>query len=380
MTQIVLNDKRFGMVWRINWALVIFTFLLVAIGAANLYSASAVRLEDGVTVDSYYSKQLLWVAVGVGCMIFCMLFDYRRLSTFSWPLLALSVVFLLLVLAVGSHGNGAKRWIDIGPLTVQPSEGVKISVLLVAARVLSKGREVLGWKELGMVLAIGIFPAFLVILQPDLGTALIILFILGGMILYRGLKASIVKLMLVLVLLSPILVVEVVIPNLHGYQRQRIMAFINPAEVSRDARWQGDQAKIAIGSGQAWGKGFMQGSQSKLRFLPEKHTDYAIAVFGEEWGFAGSVFLIGVFCFFLLSIYATARDAKDKFGSYLCVGVFFYFFWQILINAGMVLGMMPVVGVPLPFISYGGSATIVNFCLLGLVLNVSMRRFVFTAS
>ena len=137
------------------------------------------------------------------------------------------------------------------------------------------------------------------------------------------------------------------------------------------------QSRIAIGSGQLWGKGFKEGTQSQLRFLPERHSDFAVAVFGEEWGFVGCVVLVTLFCLFLLSIFSTAVQAKDRFGSTLVVGVFFYFFWQILINMGMVIGLMPVVGIPLPFISYGGSATVVNFSLIGLVLNISMRRFLF---
>ena len=137
------------------------------------------------------------------------------------------------------------------------------------------------------------------------------------------------------------------------------------------------QSRIAIGSGELWGKGFKEGTQSQLRFLPERHSDFAVAVFGEEWGFVGCVALVTLFCLFLLSIFSTAAQAKDRFGSMLVVGVFFYFFWQILINMGMVIGIMPVVGIPLPFISYGGSATVVNFTLLGIVLNVSMRRFMF---
>jgi rod shape determining protein RodA len=129
-----------------------------------------------------------------------------------------------------------------------------------------------------------------------------------------------------------------------------------------------------------WGKGYLEATQSQLRYLPEKHTDFAVAVFAEEWGFVGGIVLLTLFCLFLLQFYTTARNAKDRFGSYLAAGVFFYFFWQILINMGMVLGIMPVVGIPLPFISYGGSATIVNFTLVGIVVNVSMRRFLFKKS
>lgn len=360
-----------------NWPLLVVMGMLLVLGMANLYSASAVRLEDGISVAAYFQKQILWICVGLVCLVFFMLFDYRRLSSMAEVLLVLSLLLLIMVFVAGTQGGGARRWLTFGPVSFQPSEAVKISVMILVAKMLSKGREPLGWLELLKVLAVGLLPTAMVLKQPDLGTAMIILLIVGGMILYRGVKKRILQLGVVLLLLSPLVVVEFVLPNLHDYQRQRIIGFISPDQASPGALYQNHQSEIAIGSGQTWGKGFLEGTQSKLRFLPAKHTDFAIAVFGEEWGFSGALILVSLFCLFLLSIQATARDAKDRFGSTLAAGIFFYFFWQIFINIGMVLGMMPVVGIPLPFISYGGSATIVNFCLVGLVLNISMRRFVF---
>ncbi|MFP4657539.1 MAG: FtsW/RodA/SpoVE family cell cycle protein, partial [Desulfonatronovibrionaceae bacterium] len=163
----------------------------------------------------------------------------------------------------------------------------------------------------------------------------------------------------------------------HEYQKKRILTFLNPENDPLGAGYHIIQSKIAIGSGGFWGKGFLEGSQSQLRFLPEKHTDFAFAVFSEEWGFVGAMLLLILFCSLLYQIFRVSLESKDDFGRYLCIGVFFYFFWQIVVNIGMVLGLMPVVGMPLPFISYGGSASVVNFCLVGLVLNVSMRRFMF---
>lgn len=373
MTQ--LMDKQ--PIWHANWPLVIIMSLILAMGLVNLYSASAIRMEDGMSMQPFFKKQLLWILLGFVCMGICMFFDYKRLASMAEVLLVISIVLLLLVFVAGTHGGGAKRWLAIGPLTFQPSEAVKISVMILAAKMLAKGKEPLGWGQMGKVLIMGLVPTLMVLKQPDLGTAMIILAILGGMILYRGVKAQIIKVAILVLILSPLVLVKVVIPNLHGYQQDRIVSFINPESAKTGAGYQNYQSQIAIGSGQAWGKGFLEGTQSKLKFLPEKHTDFAIAVFGEEWGFAGALLLVSLFCLFLLSIQSTARDAKDRFGSILAAGVFFYFFWQILINIGMVLGILPVVGIPLPFISYGGSATIVNFCLIGLILNISMRRFVF---
>jgi rod shape determining protein RodA len=249
----------------------------------------------------------------------------------------------------------------------------KIAILLIGAKLLSRGQRPLDWGPLFLAVGVGMVPAGLIVLQPDLGSALSVLALLGGIILYRGVRWPVLRLMLIL---GPILA-----PLgwffLHDYQKQRILTFLDPGADPRGAGYHVIQSQIAIGSGQVWGKGFSLGTQSQLRFLPEKHTDFAVAVFGEEWGFFGCIILLSIFCLFLYHLFLAAQDAKDRFGSFLAAGVFFYFFWQILINMGMVLGLMPVVGIPLPFISYGGSATLVNFCLIGLVMNVSMRRFVF---
>ncbi len=359
-----------------NWPLLGLTFLLFALGLLNLYSASGFRLEEGLSVNPYYQKQFLWGCLGLGCMLFFAILDYRHLRLLAWPLFIASVLLLLAVPMWGKTIYGAKRWISLGFFNLQPSELAKITILLVGAKILSAKQGRLDWAGLFFVLGIGMLPAGLIIMQPDLGSGLNLLLLLGGIILYRGLTARVMKTMaLVLPMLVPLGWFV-----LKDYQKQRIITFLNPGSDPRGAGYHIIQSQIAIGSGELWGKGFLAGTQSQLRFLPEKHTDFAVAVFGEEWGFVGSITLLSFFCLFLLSIFSTARDAKDRFGSFLAAGVFFYFFWQILINMGMVLGLMPVVGIPLPFISYGGSATVVNFCLVGLVLSVSMRRFVFKSS
>lgn len=364
-------DRR--LVLYVNWALVGLVAVLFGLGVLNLYSASAFRLEEGMAVGGYYQKQLVWGSLGFLVMLVASFIDYRHLTSLAWPAFWLTIILLAMVLVGGKTVLGAKRWLAIGPVSFQPSELAKISILLIGAKLLSTTPGLLGWIELFKVLAIGLAPAALVILQPDLGSGLNILLVLGGIILYRGLKPQIIKvLLLTLPVLAPLGWF-----GLHDYQKQRILTFMNPSADPLGAGYHIIQSQIAIGSGQLAGKGFLEGTQSQLRFLPEKHTDFAVAVFGEEWGFIGSMLLLGVYCLFLYQIYTTARDAKDRFGSFLAAGVFFYFFWQILINMGMVLGLMPVVGIPLPFLSYGGSSSVVNFSLIGLLLNVSMRRFVF---
>ena len=357
----------------INWPLLAVVSALFGIGVLNLYSASGFRMGDGVSLNTYYQKQCIWGAIGLFCMMALTFFDYRYLKHVAWPLAVLTMVCLLLVPVMGKTVYGAKRWLDFGVFAFQPSEMAKFTTLLVGAVMLSKDGGKMGWLQLLVVLAVAMPPAAMVIVQPDLGSGLNILLLLGGMILYRGLTGGMFKTLLV--------VVPILIPCgwffLKPYQKLRILTLFNPERDPLGSGYHIIQSQIAIGSGQMWGKGFLEGTQSQLRFLPEKHTDFAFAVFAEEWGFVGTMLLVTFFCIFLYILFTTARDAKDRFGSFLAAGVFFYFFWQILINMGMVLGIMPVVGIPLPFISYGGSATIVNFCLLGIVLNVSMRRFVF---
>lgn len=364
-------DRR--MILSVNWPLLGITLLIFGLGLVNLYSASGYRLEGGLTLGSYYQKQLVWGAGGLLLMLACTLFDYRQLNLGAWPFYVLTVMLLLAVPILGKTVYGAKRWLAIGPISLQPSELAKIAILILGAKILATEGGLLNWRQLLLLGLMGMVPVALVIRQPDLGSGLNILLLLGGLIVYRGLRAQIVRVLVVAVPLLAWLSWDFLKP----YQRQRIITFMDPGADPLGSGYHIIQSQIAVGSGGLWGKGFLAGTQSQLRFLPEKHTDFAFAVYGEEWGFVGCMLLLLLFCLFLHSIHVTARDAKDRFGSFLAAGVFFYFFWQILINTGMVLGIMPVVGIPLPFISYGGSAMLVNMSLIGLVLNVSMRRYLF---
>lgn len=364
-------DRQFFLY--INWPLLAVIFLLCAAGVLNLYSASAFRIGDGMALTPFYKKQMIWGGVSLGVLILTMVFDYRHLKTTSWVIYILTLGALVAVFFWGRTIYGAQRWLDLGLFSVQPSEVAKIGVLLMGAVWLSKIKSPLGFRDLIKVIMIAMVPAYLIAKQPDLGSALLLVALVSGMIIYTGIKKNIVKLLVItLPLLAPL-----GWTLLKDYQKTRILTFINPGHDPLGAGYHVIQSQIAIGSGGFWGKGFMEGTQSQLRFLPEKHTDFAFSVFGEEWGFIGAVILLFIFCTFLYQIFLCSQEAKDKFGSLLCVGVFFYFFLQILINIGMVLGLMPVVGIPLPFISYGGTSMLVNFVMIGLVLNVSMRRFMF---
>ena len=358
----------------VNWSLLACMVILFFVGLINLYSASGTRIEDEILFSTFYQKQILWGVLGLGCMLLTLSFDYRRLRNFAWPFYWVTFFLLIVVAVVGKNVYGATRWISFGMISFQPSELAKIAVLVLTARLLAHDGQPLGWKRFLAVLGAGALPCALILQQPDLGTSMMLLLILGGMILFHGMRASVLRSCLVAI---PLAAAVLWFVGMHDYQRQRILSFLDPTNDPRGTGYHILQSRIAIGSGQLWGKGFTEGTQSQLRFLPERHSDFALAVFGEEWGFVGCVALISMFCLFLLSIFSSAIQAKDRVGSMLVVGIFFYFFWEIFINICMVIGLMPVVGIPLPFISYGGSATLVNFTLLGIVLNVSMRRFIF---
>lgn len=364
-------DRR--LLSNLNVSLLILVLLLFGLGVVNLYSASSLRLQTGVTTIYFYKKQLIWGSFGLAGMFFFMLFDYRHLKSISKPLYFLSLLLLIWVLCFSQEIFGAKRWIHLGFFNLQPTEIVKLSVLVMAAHSISRIPGKIGWSDLGQLLLLVFLPAGLIILQPDLGSGLNLLLIMAGMLVYKGLEKG--------VFVTLFLACPLIAPwgwfVLKDYQKQRILTFIDPGQDPLGAGYNIIQSKIAIGSGGLWGKGFLEGTQSQLKFLPEKHTDFALAVFGEEWGFFGCLVLLSLFCLFLYQIVSVMEEAKDSFAHFLVCGIFFYFFWQILINMAMVLGLMPIVGIPLPFLSYGGTATVINFCLLGLVLNVSMRRFMF---
>lgn len=357
----------------INWSLILMMLVLNAIGLANLYSASSVRLETGIEIASFFHKQSIWCALGFFVMLLCMLISYKFIERFSLLFYIVVLILLLLVPLIGVKVYGAQRWLDLGFFRLQPSELAKFAVLLMGAKFLARDGESLGWLALFKITIIGLIPFILIVRQPDLGTALTVLFLVGWMTIFHGIKWRVLRVCLIVIpLLMPLGWFA-----LHDYQKERIVTFLDPMEDPRGSGYHVIQSQIAIGSGELLGKGFQNGTQSQLRFLPEKHTDFAVAVYGEEWGFAGNLVLISLFCLFLLSIYNTVGQARDRFGSTLCAGIFAYFFWQITINIGMVIGLMPVVGIPLPFLSYGGTAMIVNGALVGLVLNVSMRRYMF---
>jgi rod shape determining protein RodA len=326
-------------------------------------------------VPPVYLKQFYWLGLGLLIIVVTCLFDYRHLEYFSFPLYGGNLLLLVVVLAVGRTSMGATRWISLGGVNVQPSEIMKIVIIVALARYFSDKAHLRGFslRELvvpGLILAV---PALLIMKQPDLGTAMLVLCIGGTMALYAGVQRSAV----IFLGLSGLVAVCGGWFLLHDYQRQRILTFLNPERDPLGAGYHIIQSKIAVGSGGLNGLGFMKGTQSQLSFLPERHTDFAFSVFAEEWGLTGCLLLLGLYCLIVLWGLHIALRSNDRFGMYLALGVSAMLFWHIVVNLGMVIGLLPVVGVPLPLFSYGGTSMVTTMTGVGLLMNVSMRRFMF---
>ncbi len=363
-------DRR--LVTSFDWILLLTVIILAAIGIVNLYSATASWNE---TSSPIYIKQIIWLCGGVSIALMLCMFDYRHLHFFAIHFYVLSVVLLAVVEVMGKTNMGATRWISLGFFNLQPSEVIKIAIILLLARILGKTANSAGfglfelWKPALWVL----IPVVLILKQPDLGTASMVVFIAGSMLLFAGLKRG----TIIAVVIIGILVAVGGWFGLHDYQRARIMTFLNPEADPLGRGYHIIQSKIAVGSGGFFGKGFAQGTQSQLSFLPERHTDFAFSVFAEEWGFAGCVVLLCLYLFLVIWGIYIARRASDRFGLFLAIGVTAMIFWHIVVNLGMVIGLLPVVGVPLPLFSYGGTSMVTTMIGVGLLMNVSMRRFLF---
>ncbi len=334
---------------------------------------SVVSADAAAMQKTLYYKQLTWLCGGLFLMAAAFLFNYRLLDRYAFAVYLFALLLLAAVLLFGKVGGGSKRWLALGPISVQPSEFVKLAVIIVLSRYYSKNAHTRGFtlRDLITPLILVLAPAALIVKQPDLGTALLIVIIAGSMTLFVKIERR----SLLLLFTSGILAVPMVWFVLKEYQKQRILTFLNPDRDPLGAGYHIIQSKIAIGSGMFSGKGYLKGTQNALSFLPEQHTDFIFSVFAEEWGFLGSAALILVFLLLIIWGLNVAYGCRDPFGTILAVGISAMIFWQVLVNIGMVMGLLPVVGVTLPFISYGGSSIITMMISVGLLINVSMRRF-----
>lgn len=367
----MIIDRR--LLKNIDWILLIFVLAVVSLGILNLYSAGLNQTAARTT--QLYLKQLYWLAIGLGLMSFMTTFDYRYLEKLAYPFYWFAIILLITVMVVGKVVSGSKRWLALGPLVFQPSELAKVGIILaLAAHFYRQGKfGPLSWRELVFPCLLMLLPFAIVAKQPDLGSALLIAAVASTMILFVGVRWQI----LLTTLLSFVAASPIFWLFLKDYQKQRIFTFLNPEQDPLGSGYHIIQSKIAVGSGLFWGKGFLKGTQSQLNFLPEQHTDFVFSVFAEEWGFIGSLLLILLYTLLVLWSLEIARNSRERFGNLLAVGIAAMIFWQIFINISMVTGLMPVVGIPLPFFSYGGSSLISNFIGIGLLLNIRMRQFLF---
>ncbi len=364
-------DRR--LIQNFDWFVLLLLLVICGLSLLNLYSATyALRAEGGGEV---FTKQIYWYLIGFAVMMLMTMFNYFRLEQVAFILYSLSMGLLVLVLIIGKVSSGSQRWLVFGGISFQPSELAKIAVVLMLAKFFYERREAGGYRlrDLWQPFLYISIPALLVMKQPDLGTALLLVIIGVGMIFVARVRTtSLLILLSTMILSAPLLWF-----NLKEYQQKRILTFLRPDLDPLGSGYHINQSKIAIGSGLFWGKGFLEGTQTRLHFLPEQHTDFAFSVWAEEWGLIGSLVLLALYLLLVIWGIYIAKNSKERFGSFLAIGLTSIIFWHTIINIGMVTGLLPVVGIPLVLFSYGGSSLVTTMATIGLLMNIRMRRFMF---
>ena len=336
--------------------------MLAVLGLMTVFSAHA-----------DWGRQVLWVILGAAAYSAASSFDYRRLRSLALGLYAGMILILLAVHLVGHSALGARRWLSVAGFPLEPSELSKLLLVVVLAAYLSRAERLsdrLSWRAFGGALLLVAPPACLILTQPDLGTTIVFVGVLVGMLFLAGASTW--------QLFSLVIAGGVALPLLpyllHGYQRRRLEVFLDPNQDPLGAGYNLLQARIAVGSGGLFGQGWLHGLQGQLGFVPERATDFVFAIFAEEFGLLGSLVLLALFGTLLIRLLRTAAVSRDRFGELLAGGVFVMILVQVVENVGMNIGVLPIAGIPLPLISYGGSATIAMLAALGLVQSVAMRR------
>ncbi|MDQ1404282.1 MAG: rod shape determining protein RodA [Actinomycetota bacterium] len=359
----------------LDLSLIAAVLSIAALGALMVYSATEHRLAAEHVAKTYYLKrQVMFIGIGAALMALTALVDYRNWRGLGLMILGVVVLPLLLVLSpVGSSTRGSQAWFQLGSFQLQPSEFAKVGLIVFVASYCAVFRGELDARRLATVLGLAAIPMALIYKQPDLGTALVFVAILMGMLLVAGARP---RHMAALTLVGILGVVGVVhLGVLKAYQRDRLTAFLDPKNDSQRAAYNLNQSKVAIANGGITGKGLFKGTQTNLSYVPEQNTDFIFTVVGEELGLVGSAALLMLFAIVVWRTWRSAALAKDLFGTLICVGVLSMLVFQIFENVGMTMGIMPITGIPLPFVSYGGSSTLASFLAMGLVLNVHSRRF-----
>ncbi|MFO1519341.1 MAG: rod shape-determining protein RodA [bacterium] len=356
------------------WGVFLLLLLWLGMGLVNLYSATYKVTDPGL--PPLFRSQLIWVGLSMGVLLLVTLFDYHLLFRWAYPLYGLSLVLLLFVFVAGRSVAGQQNWVVIGGFSFQPSEMAKLTFILALARYYATHTPDKKYtlKDLIVPLCLLLPPTLLVVLQKDLGGSIFFILLFSTLTFFMKVPL---RYFVVAGLLGGILAVGAYHFVLKGYQRDRVKMFMNPEADPKGKGYHLVQSKIAVGSGGAIGRGYLKGSINKLKYLPERHTDFIFPVLAEEWGFLGASCTLIVMAAFLLLGLESASQSKDPFGSLLAIGVVGLFFWNVVINLGGVLGLMPLTGVPLPLLSYGGSSILTMMIGVGLLLNMRMRRFVF---
>jgi len=387
--------------------------ILVAMGCVAIYSATYSSEAGG---SNYFTRQLVWCAVGIITMMVVSFISIKFINRIAFWLYAFSLLMLLLVLLVGKVGQGAERWLVFGPIHIQPSEIAKLATILAVSKFLAdKYADVNKIKYFSISIVLILVPFLLIARQPDLGTALVFLALIIPLLYWAGLNWFYIFTILtplftiilsfnfwafMLLMMSIVLVlflsrrklialiavfllnigVGIATPNLwdqlRPYQQQRILTFVNPEKDPKGAGYQIIQSQVAIGSGGIWGKGYLKGSQTHLRFLPAQHTDFIFSVIGEEFGFVGSGIILMLIFLLIIRFIHIASNIRGQFESMTIVGITTIIFFHTVVNIGMTIGMAPVTGLPLPFLSYGGSSLVANLIMIGVVLNISRTYYI----
>ena len=355
-----------GKLWRISWGYVLLLCMLAGVGYIALYSAA------GGAPEPYATKHALRFGFGLVLMIGIAMVDIRFIARLAWPCYAAGVGLLVLVMHMGRVGKGAQRWIDIGGLQLQPSELMKIALVVALAAWFHRA----SWERIGNplflippIIAV-LVPVGLILKEPNLGTAVITMLV-GGVVFF----AAGVRIWKFLLILAPLpFAVQFAIGHLHDYQRARIDTFMNPESDPLGAGYNIIQSKIALGAGGMWGKGFLQGTQGHLNFLPEKQTDFIFTMIGEEFGLVGGLVAMGLLALIVLGGMAIALNCRHQFGRLVALGISFNFFMYVFVNIAMVMGVIPVGGVPLPMVSHGGSAMLTVMVGFGILMSVHVHR------
>jgi rod shape determining protein RodA len=373
-------DKR--VLASFDWTLFFLIILIPCCGLFVLYSAGYdpdrtyfnVSWLGGGVHSLAFLKQSVFLSLGLVIMLIGMSIPTAFLYRIAYVMYIFCILLLLAVLMVGVVSNGSRRWLDVGFFNLQPSEFVKLAVILATARYLSKNPPADGGYTLVELIPLGLLigiPMLLILRQPDLGTALSVTAVGISIILFVG-----VRLKTIAALSGVLLVGAVPAWNLlHDYQKRRVLTLFNPEADPLGSGYHVIQSKIAVGSGSVFGKGFLKGTQSQLEFLPEHTTDFVFSVLAEEWGFVGCVFVLALYCLLFVKILRVVQKSKEVFSTFVAFGIGSQILFHTLVNVGMVIGVLPVVGIPLPLFSYGGSSVLSVLFSLGIVLGVSLRRW-----